>query len=518
MYTYKGKVDYQELLSPDISKKPSRFLEILEEFDNSFPTRDSALIIKKAMGLHNDPVLSFLLKKSFRIAVFKLKGTKIKNSIAGLTKLLHSPDRLDDLALAISTVEKAEAFLAIDYLKEANWKEYPTEILPCFCIFFKNNGNSQDCEDLLELTRHPNPIVIAAAIEAIKKLDTGSLRSVLEPLINQKNTNSKEAEVIEHICASNINHDSSNIANESEEFFIENHQLLIDRLKDSNSDLETVRILRLFRKFGTEEDIPVVKPFLTKNKPDIVRAAIKVFEKLDKEYLSIYLPQLLQDKSPKIRLTAARVFQTIDKDSVIEVVQGFLSSNKPEQRNIGITTGLLADFEQVREQFLLAFAKETNSDLLEKLSLVIAANPDIQLVKDVYITCLETKGKVSQEHLSAIEMIAEKVSISLGGDPTGKELIENAISSAETLKSQKSKEELSEKNLNQTKSPVKSDYSIKKTNKSDAEAPKSVEPKSGFEKFWGSISPKGKTILVFIILGITLWGLLFATLLLRMFE
>ena len=286
MENQKAKYNLQELLSPNIINNPSRFLEILEYEDSIVPTRESALIIKKAMAVQKDPVLSFLLKKSFRLAAFKLKGAAFKISLTGLDKLLRSPDRLDDLALAVTSVEKAEAFMASDFFKSANWKYFPTEILPCFCYFYKKHGNSQDLDDLLELTRHPNPTVIAAALEALKKLDTGSLRSIIQPLI-QKQSENKESAALENLYVANANYDSSNISNESKEYYKENHQLIIDTLQNGTSDLETVRILRLIKKYGNEQDVNYVKPFLIKDKPDVVRAAIKVLEKFDPEYLCI---------------------------------------------------------------------------------------------------------------------------------------------------------------------------------------------------------------------------------------
>ena len=219
MESQKEKYKLNELLSPNIAKDCSKFLEIIEYFDSIKPSRESALIVKKAMSVQKDPIISFLLKKSFRLAAFKLKGVSFKISLDGLEKLLHSPDRLDDLALAITTVTKTEAILASDLFKASNWKEFPAEILPCFCIFFKNHGNSQDCEDLLELTRHPNTIVIAAAVEAIKKLDTGSLRSVIEPII-KKNSNQKESEALEQLYATNVNYDSSDLSKANKDYYI----------------------------------------------------------------------------------------------------------------------------------------------------------------------------------------------------------------------------------------------------------------------------------------------------------
>lgn len=528
-----AKYNIKELLTPGIAKNCSRFLEILEQFDNTMPTRDSALVVKKAMGFHKDPVLSFLLKKSLRLAVFKLKGTKIKNSLAGLNKLLNSPDRLDDLALAISTVEKAEAFLAIDYLKEANWKNFPQEILPCFCMFFKNNGNSQDCDDILELTRHPNPIVIAAAVEAIKKLDTGSLRSIIEPLIKQCSA-SAESEAIEQLYVANVNHDSSNISNESKEYYDENHQLLIDSLKNGTSELETVRILRLIKKYGNEDDAEYVKPYLTKDKPDIVRAAIKVLEKLDKDYLCVYLPQMLQDSNAKIRLTATRAFQSIDKESVVTMVLNLITSLNIKQRSIGITTAMLVDFNKIRMPFLKAFGQETSEELLEKIGLVIAANPDRELVKDLYSTHRESKTNLTKQRQTLLEMVSEKVSISIGGNPTAEELYTEAMEAYESrqkelaenpeaAKAELEKKEKAEKEIAKRVTAKASGFYKGMKMQPPPEAKKPVDENSNMEKFaqkvsgWKSFSTRTKMIIVFLLLGAVFWGLLLVMLLERAF-
>ncbi len=426
----KAKIDYKELLSPNIENNPSKFLEILESIDSSTPTRESALIIKKAMAVHKNPILSFLLKKSFRLAAFKLKGAAFKISIDGLEKLLHSPDRLDDLALGIASINTAEAFMASDYFKTANWKEFPNEILPCFCIFFKNYGNSQDLDDLLELTRNPNPIVVAAAVEAIKRLDTGSLRSIIAPLM-QSNNELKESEAFEQLYASNVNYDSSNISNESKEYYIENHDLILEKLKNSDSDREIIRILRLIKKYGNSDDSNAAKPFLNNENPEIVRATIKVLEKLDSEYLCLYLPQLLQDKNTKVRLTATRAFQSIDQDSVNNMVLSLLKSLNQKQRNIGITTAMLVDYFKIKDTLLEAFAKENNPELLDKMGLVFAANPYRELIRDVYFAHRMSKATLKNKREKIIELLSEKVSIFLGGTPWPKELIDEAVKAYE---------------------------------------------------------------------------------------
>lgn len=531
MESPKAKFDVKELLSPSIEKNCSRFLEILEQFDSTFPTREEALILKKAFALQKNPVLSFLLKKSFRLALFKLKKTSFKISMDGLEKLLKAPDRLDDLALAITTLNAADAFIASDYFKQVNWKTYPTEILPCFCIYFKNFGNFTDLDDLFELTRHPNPVVIAAAVEAIKRHDTGSLRAIVEPLIQNQSTQ-VNTEAIENLYIENRNHDSNNIANQSREYFKENRELLLESLKSNNSELEKIRILRLIKKFGNVEDAEFVKPLLIKEKPDVVRAAIKVLERLDADYLCIYLPQLLQDKSAKVRLTATRAFQHIDKSSVVSLVLNMISSLNAKQRGIAITTAMLVDFSQVRTALLTAFGAESNAELLENLSLVLAANPDRDLVKDMYIAHKTSKTLLRNERVKAIEMVSEKVSIALNNSVWPKELMKEAEDNYKSLIEASKNDALQAvsapvKNTPSTKTagtqskPVinskasknataalftKNPRKIEKT----AEENQESEKKSGFLDSigWNKYSTKAKIMMVMIPLIVIAWTLM----------
>ena len=529
MENQKAKFDIQELLSPNIINNPSRFLEILEFVDTTVPTRDTALILKKAMVVQKDPILSFLLKKSFRLAAFKLKGAAFKISLAGLDKLLRSPDRLDDLALAVTSVEKAEAFMASDFFKSANWKYFPVEILPCFCYFFKKHGNSQDLDDLLELTRHPNPTVIAAALEALKKLDTGSLRSIIQPLIQKHSQQPKESAALEQLYASNANYNSSNISNESKEYYIENHKLIIDTLQNGTSDLETVRILRLIKKYGDEQDVNYVKPYLIKDKPDIVRAAIKVLEKLDPEYLCIYLPQLLQDKNTKVRLTATRAFQSIDSESVINMVLSLLKSLNVKQRTIGITTAMLVDFNMVREAYLIAFSKETSEELLEKIGLVIAANPYRELVTDLYFAHKASRTLLRAQREKIIEMVSEKVSLAFGGKPWPKELIMEAKELYEAKR--KANEVVFQTNEEDTASPIPSDikpsgfYKSSKITKPTPIKPQTAENQSPVitqkqESFltkigWNGLNAKAKITIMFLLCGAILWGVLIVAVIMK---
>ena len=210
--------------------------------------------------------------------------------------------------------------------------------------------------------------------------------------------------------------------------------MLIERLKNGTSDLETERILRLIRKYGDENDAEYAKPYLNTDKPDIVRASIKVLEKLSAEYLCIYLPQLMQHKNSKIQITAVRAFQTIDKESVLSMVRSLIKSLNVNQRTLGITTAMMVDFEKIKEDLFSAFMKETNEEILEKLGLVFAANPYRELVSDLYFYHKSSKTLLKRQREKIVDLISEKVSLFLGGNPNAKELVVEAEKAFEEKK------------------------------------------------------------------------------------
>lgn len=174
----------KELLSALTSENGTLVLNALEEIDSRTPTREEAKVIKEAYSLTKDPVLAFQIKTSLRLAAFKLKDTKFKVSLTGLEKLLSDPERIDDLALGVITVVAGDAFLAADFFRQANWQNMSAKILPSFCRFFRRHGNIQDSQALEELTRHPDPTVITAALVALEKIAPDNIQSLIEPLLS----------------------------------------------------------------------------------------------------------------------------------------------------------------------------------------------------------------------------------------------------------------------------------------------------------------------------------------------
>ena len=601
-------------------------LGCLEDIDHRVPARSEAELLKKAFDEVKDPVLLFQLKKSLRLAVFKLKGTQFKVALSGLEKLLQDQTRLDDLALGVTSIEAAEAFLAADYFRQAGWQNFPEEILPNFCQFFKKHGSIEDSPALIDLTRHPNPTVITAALAALEKLDPVNLQGIIIPLLDSPQNVIKaqaiqafyrwnRAEALKHLVklmfsenesdvvlalhhaaffpypevephlirlltqvtspsvlmrvsqifknnahpelpfrifwvnrsldgqhqslvkgillgivralsdkkliegsvqdylnqlkervrreelsllketckisgddgddailpglddfdmappaelapvtrgpaaekpvlaaekpaekpverpaapppppkAPEVEFDNFDSLSEQEKvqllaranakFFADNKPKLLELLGSAQSK-ELAAIINLFGKFGQAgQDTERIKKLVKSDNPDIVCACIKALATLDAEFLCLYLPQFMQEKNGKIRMTATRVFVGIDRDRIKSLLTSMIGSANAKQRSLAVSTAMLVDFNIVRQPLLDALAKETSVEIIEKLGVVLSANPDRELLASVYKIAQTSRTSLRVEQQRVVQTLAEKLAIALNHISTPEELI-----------------------------------------------------------------------------------------------
>ncbi len=615
-----------ELYSALTSGNGTMVLGCLEDIDHRVPARSEAELLKKAFDEVKDPVLSFQLKKSLRLAVFKLKGTQFKVALSGLEKLLQDQTRLDDLALGVTSIEAAEAFLAADYFRQAGWQNFPAEILPNFCQFFKKHGSIEDSPALIDLTRHPNPTVITAALAALEKLDPVNLQGIIIPLLDSPQNVIKaqaiqafyrwnRAEALKHLVklmfsenesdvvlalhhaaffpypeiephlirlltqvtspsvlmrvsqifknnahpelpfrifwvnrsldgqhqslvkgillgivralsdkklievsvqdylnqlkervrreelsllketckisgddgddailpglddfdmappaelapvtrgpaaekpvlaaekpaekpverpaapppppkAPEVEFDNFDSLSEQEKvqllaranakFFADNKPKLLELLGSAQSK-ELAAIINLFGKFGQAgQDTERIKKLVKSDNPDIVCACIKALATLDAEFLCLYLPQFMQEKNGKIRMTATRVFVGIDRDRIKSLLTSMIGSANAKQRSLAVSTAMLVDFNIVRQPLLDALAKETSVEIIEKLGVVLSANPDRELLASVYKIAQTSRTSLRAEQQRVVQTLAEKLAIALNHISTPEELI-----------------------------------------------------------------------------------------------
>ncbi|HNX74671.1 MAG TPA: HEAT repeat domain-containing protein [Candidatus Rifleibacterium sp.] len=616
MATSNSEFGAHELLLALTSGNGTMVLGCLAEIDSRQPVRSEAELLKKAFDETTDPVLSFQIKKSLRLAVFKLKGTHFKVSLAGLEKLLEDPARYEDLALGITTIEAAEAFLAADCFRTARWQNFPAEILPTFCLFFKKHGSIEDSPALIELTRHPDSTVITAALAALEKLDPVNLQGIIIPLLNSPQNVIKaqaiqafyrwnRAEALKHLVKLLLSTSESEVVlalhhaaffpfpeiephlirlltqvtNPSvlmrisqilknnahaelpfriywvirsldgqhqslvkgillgivraladrkliegsvqdylnqlkekvrreelsllketcqisteegeailptlEEFdappvelspgtspearpaasgvegkktdgpppvvkpveidfenynslseqdrvqllargnaaFFAEHKGKLSELLSSAQGKELAAVITIFGKYGKMSECERIKKLVKNENPDIICACIKALSTLDSEHLCLYLPQFMQEKNGKVRMTATRVFVGIDRDRIKSLLTSMIGSANTKQRSLAVSTSMLVDFNIVRQPLLDALAKETSVEIIEKLGVVLATNPDRELLASVYKISLTSRTTLRVEQQRVVQMLAEKLAIALNHISPPEELI-----------------------------------------------------------------------------------------------
>ena len=98
--------------------------------------------------------------------------------------LLKNPNRDDlSLALLLDSVHGSEAQLVAISLRETTWTDFHPEVLPSILRFLKKHGSYEDIRTIENLCRHPDPRVLAAAVEALEKLSPERLKDLIVPLL-----------------------------------------------------------------------------------------------------------------------------------------------------------------------------------------------------------------------------------------------------------------------------------------------------------------------------------------------
>jgi len=196
----------------------------------------------------------------------------------------------------------------------------------------------------------------------------------------------------------------------------------IPTLLKTTEGKELAALIRVVGRFGIRSEAEGFKTFLNSDDPDIVCAGIDALSTLDAEYLSIFLPQLMQNKNGKIRMKATRAFVGIDREQIKSLIAGMLAAN-PRQRLMAVPISTLVDFGIVREPLLKALEKETVGEIVEKIGMVLCANPDRELFREIYRIMKKAPSDLKKEFDNLVTQFASKLSIALGKISSPEELI-----------------------------------------------------------------------------------------------
>lgn len=610
-------------------------LDLLAEIEASPFAKQVVEALQQTLPEIKDPVLAFQVAKTVRYQLLRLRGAIQPSTLADLQEVLSDPAKLEDLALVMTRLESSDAFLANDLLRSSAWNTLPPEVLPSICSYFKRFGDIRDSDSLVELCRHPQPVVLAAALDALEKIDPNNLQGLVTPLLDNPNPGIRAkaikslyrwdkphalrylvelmfarepteralalhhaasfpyAEIEPHLLrfAAEVDDprlllrvslifkanahvelpfrlywicrnlrgqhqnlvkgillgvaralaDTKKISMSAQEFLdqlkirvrkeeerllrtsissisdqpafpatgsspleaqdsesksdvqalsqestvfpstspsqhpflpdldsseapagpdesevamksappptnideydsldttariqllnrlsIDGYRLIKSRLPSLIRDAhgkELGALIKVIGRFGSSDDAQVVKPYLAKENPDEVSAAIDALSKLDSEYLCIYLPQLMQHKNGKIRMNATRAFGGIDRDQIKSLVSSLLMSNSVRQRALGIPAATLVDFGLVREPLLKAFHQEANPELVDKIGLILCSNPDREILHSVALAVVAAPVGIAEQKKIVLKQLAEKLSIALDKISSPEELL-----------------------------------------------------------------------------------------------
>lgn len=188
---------------------------------------------------------------------------------------------------------------------------------------------------------------------------------------------------------------------------------------------ELASVINLFSKFATEEnDFDSIKKLIESEDPDIVSASIRAMARLDPEYLCVYLPKFMQDKNGKIRMTATRALMSIDSERVKGLLCSLIASPNIRQRTLGVSVSMLVDFNLVRDALILALKKENTFALIEKITMVLASNPDREIIYQIFAHLNTVHDDFQDEKTASLNSIVEKLVIKLNHSHTFEELMD----------------------------------------------------------------------------------------------
>ncbi|MBI3038866.1 HEAT repeat domain-containing protein [bacterium] len=171
---------FEDLRSPDSSIRFS----VLSRIEGIDWTPDQLLAFRDFEKSENDPGSKFHM----RMILARLEKQAVDHSelshLAQVESILRKPER-DYLSLAIllETIPRSEAPLVAMAFRENRWTEFSSEVLPFILQFFKRYGSYEDSQEIVPFCRHPDPRVLAAAVEALEKLSPESLQGLIVPLL-----------------------------------------------------------------------------------------------------------------------------------------------------------------------------------------------------------------------------------------------------------------------------------------------------------------------------------------------
>lgn len=169
----------------------------------------------------------------------------------------------------------------------------------------------------------------------------------------------------------------------------------------------TTRILSLYERFGTKEDVSVLQSCLRNPDPGIVGQALKAVGRLDPDQVLPLLNPLLRNDSLQIKTAAIEVLLTLDKEGAFQHLRSLLESPVRANKRKGLELIPHVDYAVAEPVLLKMLEKETVPDLISRIGLIIISNPNAQGLKSVYQVTHRDQAAEQPELVELWEMARE---------------------------------------------------------------------------------------------------------------
>lgn len=176
-----AKALFSDLKSGD----PDVRFSVLSRIEGLKWTEELEAAFLKLINEETEPNLKFQMQKAMAMIQRGRSSESKSHSIAAEIEILlknPNPDYLT-LALSLETVGRAEGALVSIQLREAHWYQFPDRVIPAILQFLKKYGSFEDIAHIEAFCRHPDPRILACAVEALEKLNPDSLKELMVPLL-----------------------------------------------------------------------------------------------------------------------------------------------------------------------------------------------------------------------------------------------------------------------------------------------------------------------------------------------
>lgn len=171
-----------DLKSPD----PSIRFSVLSRIEDLSWGEAEKQKLQEILSSEPDAGIRFHIQKM----LVRLEGAEKRRTSAAEIEALLKRGGYDDLALALmlDSVSRADAPLVAIALREANWHEFSTCLLPSVLKFLKKFGSFEDAAHIEPFCRHHDPRVLGSAVEALEKICPDRLKDLIVPLLVNSNS------------------------------------------------------------------------------------------------------------------------------------------------------------------------------------------------------------------------------------------------------------------------------------------------------------------------------------------